>query len=914
MEPIECEINLSDIDTSENENDIRANKEMKVSLSEGENDTSESEDMEDLSELKGNLLDTLSEIQSNGTFITAKELSTAIIPGLHVPGIGAIGLPVTPDQVKAMIQSSRMSPYGKGSETLVNESVRKSWQLDANQFSLQNPLWKAQLDNFKKEAITGLGLTANPEEVKAELYKLLIYEEGAFFLPHQDSEKADGMFATLVVSLPSKHQGGDVVASHKDKKMIFSTAGNSEFGFSWAAWYADVMHEVKPVVSGYRIVLVYNMIHRPSAMIVKARDSEMGYLSKLLASWARAVENSMHNLRSWSDHIEDDCPPALVYLLDHKYSIAELRPSRLKGVDQHRFLQLQEACRKNDCEIYLANIEKTTTGDVYEDDYHDDYYGSYGRGRRLNGKDFHNLEEVYESSLELLHVVDTKGVVVGAKLSFPESMIVQSDIFERDPDDEDFEGFTGNEGAHATHFFRETDLIMKRALELTDFGLFGRALLLAGYFSDSHIALIAQVIADHGITPIRKPLDTMIKGTDQYGHRSGPRLHILSDIMKEYQSVCTQTNRSLSNEVIDWQNVMFLNAISAQLEGSESDGQKLAKSLSNLPVSGSLTKKIEEYLQHHLENTTFIASFIISANECLPAENSHEDAIAGMIRRLFPKAIQSFKIEHESNLSFSGAHTNSHTSYGWKNICISPTLVIKLIKLASSMETDTDGVMNVLARYANNVRGDAAASAFHEFLFPVAMGICEDIAQTKRSWTAGEKDFLFGLLKSYVNGFVKKASPPPADFKAKTNIRCTCSDCMDLRKFIDDQSVRTRDFSLAEKRRKHLEQQLDRSYFSTDTIQRGSPYKLRVEKTNAMLVSYFNAWVKRARIANSVLEKLSEKGPLKEILGESNYRSILEHTNLQIPTDSPSNNTTTTNARPRIQSTVPQKRSLSGYY
>lgn len=51
---------------------------------------------------------------------------------------------------------------------------------------------------YKDEAIAGLGLTtAKPEEVKVELYKLLIYEEGAFFLPHQDSEKADGMVCDL---------------------------------------------------------------------------------------------------------------------------------------------------------------------------------------------------------------------------------------------------------------------------------------------------------------------------------------------------------------------------------------------------------------------------------------------------------------------------------------------------------------------------------------------------------------------------------------------------------------------------------------------------------------------------------------------------------------------------------------------
>jgi hypothetical protein len=455
MDPIECSIDLTV--SSDDENDTSVRKEI------GENEKQEkraeceeSEEEEDLSELKDNLLYTLLEIKSSGSFMTQKSLASGVIPGLHVPGVGAIGLPITTENAKAMIQSSRMSPYGKGTETLVNESVRKSWQLDANQFSLKNPLWEEQLKIFRDQAITGLGLTtAKPEEVKMELYKLLIYEEGAFFLPHQDSEKADGMFATLVISLPSKHEGGEVITSHKGESSKFHTASNSEFGFSWAAWYADVMHEVKPVRSGYRIVLVYNLIHRPSAALIKYRGDQIGSLNKLLAAWTVAVDNSKHRLESWENQVKDNCPAALVYLLDHQYSIAELSVTRLKGVDRHRFLQLQEACLKNGCDIYLANIEKSVSGGVEDDD--GDYYGGYyGRGRRLDSEDFHTLEEVYEDSLELLHIVDMQGVVAGKNISFSESMIIQDDAFKGDPDDEDFEGFTGNEGAHATHFYRQT--------------------------------------------------------------------------------------------------------------------------------------------------------------------------------------------------------------------------------------------------------------------------------------------------------------------------------------------------------------------------------------------------------------------------------------------------------------------------
>lgn len=41
--------------------------------------------------------------------------------------------------------------------------------------------------------------------MQAELYKLLVYDTGSFVVGHRDSEKASGMFATLVVVLPSDY-------------------------------------------------------------------------------------------------------------------------------------------------------------------------------------------------------------------------------------------------------------------------------------------------------------------------------------------------------------------------------------------------------------------------------------------------------------------------------------------------------------------------------------------------------------------------------------------------------------------------------------------------------------------------------------------------------------------------------------
>ncbi|KAB8274473.1 hypothetical protein BDV30DRAFT_91443 [Aspergillus minisclerotigenes] len=142
------------------------------------------------------------------------------------------------------------------------------------------------------------------------------------------------------------------------------------------------------------------------------------------------------------------------------------------------------------------------------------------------------------------------------------------------------------------------------------------------------------------------------------------------------------------------------------------------------------------------------------------------------------------------------------------------------------------------------------------------------------------------MLAKYVRDYVKKAPPsPPPDWKKKTTIRCICLNCASLRDFIDDPSSTTKDFALGEKRRNHLDQQIDKTLFTT-TIVKANPHKLRVEKTQALLVSNFKAWVARVQIANSVLDQLSQKDCLEDMLGNQ-YHSILSHQNLVLPDDLP---------------------------
>ncbi|POM68491.1 LOW QUALITY PROTEIN: Hypothetical protein PHPALM_15347 [Phytophthora palmivora] len=82
--------------------------------------------------------------------------------------------------------------------TKMDENVRK------NQLEIKHPSWQTGIDKLTE-------IIASRLATRCVLYKLLVYGEGGHFIKYQDTDKEDGMIATLVVQPPSVHEGGDLV-------------------------------------------------------------------------------------------------------------------------------------------------------------------------------------------------------------------------------------------------------------------------------------------------------------------------------------------------------------------------------------------------------------------------------------------------------------------------------------------------------------------------------------------------------------------------------------------------------------------------------------------------------------------------------------------------------------------------------
>ena len=196
------------------------------------------------------------------------------LPDLHVEGYGVVGLPLNRNSVSLLRKSFTKAPFGKGTKTIVDESVRKCWQLGKDKFCFKNPLWKSALQTLAVNAALMLGVV---QSVEAIPYKLLLYEEGSFFLPHQDTEKEPGMFATLIVQLPSLFTGGELVITlpggEQHECDMGSPANPPERHVYFAMHYADVKHEIKPLKSGVRLAVAYSVCFRGSSGIIPSVQS-----------------------------------------------------------------------------------------------------------------------------------------------------------------------------------------------------------------------------------------------------------------------------------------------------------------------------------------------------------------------------------------------------------------------------------------------------------------------------------------------------------------------------------------------------------------------------------------------------------------------------------------------------------------
>jgi 2OG-Fe(II) oxygenase superfamily len=238
-----------------------------------------------------------------------------IIPGLYIKEIGEIPFPLTEVVAKEIIKQAKQAPFGKGTKTIVDTNIRNTWEVDAHLVEIKSPKWNKILADIVQTVKGDLGIY--DVAVKAELYKLLVYEKGSFFAKHQDTEREKGMFATLVIVLPSVYEGGEFEIYFDGKKETIDLS-KEPYDINFVSFYADCEHAIFPVKKGYRIALVYNLIKTSGSANPKPFVSSTHV-------------NKLYN------YFSDIKPPVfqkpLSIVLEHQYTPENFSWQNLKGND-----------------------------------------------------------------------------------------------------------------------------------------------------------------------------------------------------------------------------------------------------------------------------------------------------------------------------------------------------------------------------------------------------------------------------------------------------------------------------------------------------------------------------------------------------------------------------------------------------
>ncbi|KAF5336603.1 hypothetical protein D9611_006618 [Ephemerocybe angulata] len=409
---------------------------------------SESEEEYD-GDINDDLYDALAQdFKFNGSYFHRSRHPGAPNPGLTVAGIGSIGLPLSERDAKLLISRAAQAPFGKGDQTVVDTSVRDTWEIEPASISFRNPNWFTFVDEMAVNTVAAtLGVTNYATKPRCELYKMLLYQPGSH------TSKADGMFATVIFVLPSAFEGGQVHLSHAGRTSIIDVSQNSEFNTSVLAWYTDVVHEVKPILSGYRLALSYNLIHTsPNTTPPSLPDID-------------PMEDLRTILELWQDylHMTDMIPkpPFFAYVLDHQYSQKDLNSgvAGLKGRDAHLLGLLRPVADELRFSICLANVKKTEKGSASEETprcYRK--RGRYDDLRTYDGsdeKETAEMGEIEETTLEISNLVkigENGPVKLGGSHDLNPEALVPRDAFEGlRPDDSSYEGYMGNVSLAQTH-------------------------------------------------------------------------------------------------------------------------------------------------------------------------------------------------------------------------------------------------------------------------------------------------------------------------------------------------------------------------------------------------------------------------------------------------------------------------------
>ncbi len=709
-------------------------------------------------------------------------------PRFEVEGVGQVAFPLLQTQAEQLIAIAKRAPYGRGADTVVDTDVRRTWQINADQVRIGGKHWARTLDGIVGRVAEGLGVG---EPVSAELYKLLIYDQGSFFVGHRDTEKSPGMFATLILALPSVSAGGELIVRHKGREATLDLRCDEPSEIGFAAFFADCVHEVLPVTSGCRATLVYNLVRKGKAKRLEppSYEGELARATALLQKWATAQPS-----------VSGDGPQKLIYPLEHAYTPAELGFGKLKGPDAAVASLLTTAAPAASCELHLALISIEESGAA-------EYTGDY-RSWRRRGDDDEEFEagEVFNRSEVLCEWRRPDGApatmgelpIEATELSPPDALA------DMEPDEEHFHEATGNEGASFDRTYRRAALVLWPS------------------------ARIFAVLNQAGLSATLPYLEALVHRWDASGAKKPSPLrkdalelagHMLSTWPARPWYASADTRPS------EWAHMFMLLARLGDKEGVED-------LITKLIAQGGHGNGDNAAILTALE--TFTPGQAADALSCIVAANAAQalGACGGLLAQAVKTRFKAtpaqlagaVKVLVEA-LPGDPAHAPKETHWRGDTSAVDAEFVANVVQMV-------DLVDKALAtRAADHLLAWPKTYELDAVLVPAVRTLIG--AKTQKAGIAFER--LRAACVTHLRDRAALPLEPPRDWTRDSELSCHCTHCVALSRFLADPQRETWTLKAAAPIRGHVEDSIKKARcdVSHTTERRGSPHGLVCTKTQA---------------------------------------------------------------------------------
>ncbi|HRX69893.1 MAG: 2OG-Fe(II) oxygenase [Candidatus Competibacteraceae bacterium] len=712
------------------------------------------------------------------------------VPQLEVEGIGPIALPLLPVQAQQLIAVAEQAPYGRGAETLIDTRVRRTWQIDAEKIHLKGKYWSKTLEDIVSRAAASLGVTA---PVVAELYKMLVYDQDSFFVSHRDTEKAPGMFATLIIVLPSTYTGGELLIRHRDQERECDLRSDDPAEITFAAFYADCVHEIRPITSGCRLTLVYNLLRQGKGPLPKPPDyeTEQALVANLLQQWNAAP-----------DAPDDDSPDKLIYPLEHAYTPAELFFDALKGADGAVADLLIAGAAQADCDLHLTLITIEESGEAIETGY----YGRRRWSRDDEDEDDFEIGEIYDRSAFLSHWQrpDNQPSDFGRFPFGEEELCPPGSLDNLEPDEVHFQEATGNEGAS-----------FERTYHRAAFVLWPR---------QRRLAVLNQAGLSMTLPCLREMVDDWKQGGQDPASPLWSQAHELSGLMLNTwpRSMGWRSNSvAESAQILDLLTELrdiprieaFLTDISAEGVYSKGDNEALIRAVDLLPAP-----RAAELIEHIIAGNTRQAlgacgDLLVRYAEVLQKTGGQAD--------LLPAATLLFEALPGDPVRIP--ETEKTWSY-YRSKVESRSVADVMIALAMIDAELANRAVDYLLAWPETYGLDA-------ILIPALLTLVErpesrDSAAIQRLRTA---------CLNHLKARIAEPLAPPSDWARPSQVACQCAHCRELSLFLADPQRESWALKAVEATRSHVENSIRSNHCDLDymTQKVSRPYSLICAKNRA---------------------------------------------------------------------------------